>query len=290
MSIDKSLDFINLPNKITNLQHIEFNLGQAFEIKFPVSTAIPILTKPKPNSKLEQARKQWRERDLERELKIKKLYKEIDNDNNLFDYEKQTIKGLVVATDGYYKLETVKKFVDTIDQCHKKELTDLWQRSNDQISPWEEDYWKPPNERSWEPRISARKWINEIDGEHKAHIHGGQVKDAQKIAYPKDKQWIQKRNVHIEDIREKYIVKSKKSRARYGGYPWVYISEEDRQRFLKEVEDLGPVRQTPKIESKKDALKYTLDVLDDDNTRLVEITQKEYDLEYDSNRYQEDEL
>src|SRR5213596_903055 len=105
MNIDTQPHLINLPKIIPELKDFNFDLDlNDLNLKTPIQTSTV-----NPISRLDHARKQWHERDLKRELKIKKLYKEADNDNSLLDYEKQIIKRLVTKTDGHYKLETVKK-------------------------------------------------------------------------------------------------------------------------------------------------------------------------------------
>jgi len=96
------------------------------------------------------------------------------------------------------------------------------------------------------------KWIDELDDKYKT--------------------FDDKRNDIIADIKSKYIVKTNMGRKRNQGLPYVYKSEEHRQQFLREVEQLGLVRKVDKIRS------------------TVEITAKKDNPEYNSNRYQEDEL
>jgi hypothetical protein len=243
----KAPDFLNLPNGIPiGIRHDEFPLGLASARKIPIpDISIKAKIGITPNPIFEQKRKDWRERDLEIELKIKKQYKEIDNDNSLLDHEKQTIKGLVVKTDGYYKLVIVKKFVDTIDQRWEKELADLSQPSND----------------------SVPRWIDEIDNQIKLDN--------------------EERNVLIQRIRHKFTFKNQKNRHnRYGGYPSEYKSPYHRELFLEIVEAAGLVRQS----ESKSKLKYTFHVIDEDNTEVEDFTGKQYDLEFNSNKYQGDEF
>jgi len=180
MTIDKTLDFINLPNGIEKLQHIKFDLGRA--------TAEVI--------------------GNEREKTINRLEEKLQ---------------------GSYKPKTIETFVDTIDRCCKKELRDLWELKTEEVF-----------------------WNHNRDGSHIAEN--------------------EERNDRIEDIREKFMVKGRKDRTRYGGYPLVYKSRYHKELFLEIVEALGLVIKAPKIRS------------------TVEITAKEDDPGYDSNRYQEDEF
>jgi hypothetical protein len=109
------------------------------------------------------------------------------------------------------------------------------------------------------------KWIDEIDGEYDLNTD--------KIKYPEGKKYIKERNILIQDIRDKFTIKNQKNRhARYGGYPSEYKSQYHKELFLEIVTALGLV--------KKETSK----------SRYVEITAREYDMQYNSNKYQEDEL
>jgi hypothetical protein len=81
----------------------------------------------------------------------------------------------------------------------------------------------------------------------------------------------EERNILIKFLRDKFtIAKRENRRTRYGSTPFSYISKYHKQMFLEIVSSLGLVKSEPP--------KY----------RTVEITAQRYDMEYVSNKYQED--
>jgi len=142
-----------------------------------------------------------------------------------------------------------RDFTDVEDQLLHgpiiKSLKDLWECRKDQIYPWEEDYWKAPNERTWQPQqqIPSWKWIDEIDGQYDLSTN--------EIKYPKNKQWIEERNDTIENIRY-----AEEGKGAGKGYKYVkkiknglytYRSFELYQEYLKEVESKGLVENSTPI-------------------------------------------
>jgi hypothetical protein len=242
--------FINFPKIVPDLKNFNFH----FDLDLtPLNLNTQVHT-PNPISILEQAQKQWQERDLKRELKIKKQFKEIDNDNKLSDRQKQAIKRLVSKTDGRYKLETVRKYVCEIENICKKEIIDLW------------------GAKAKEDPVF---WCRKRDGRHIEPEQIFYTKTNKKIIIPAreilddDYGKNKERNDTIENIKDKYIRKSSKHSTEHLG-DWVYKNDEAYRNFLKEVE--AHAKSAEKIKS------------------TVQVTPLAYYSKYMSNRYQEDEL
>ena len=88
-----------------------------------------------------------------------------------------------------------------------------------------------------------------------------------------DQEENKERNILIQSIRDKFTSKNNKNRnTRYNGYPYEYKSKHHKALFLEIVAALGLVKtETPK-------------------QRTTEVTAQPYDVQYNSNKYQEDQF
>ena len=256
MSNNTQLDFINLPRitVIPNLKHFEFDLGSpGIKISdIPNQTKIRII----PNPIFKQKRKEWHERHLKREQKITELYEQIDKlctPDNPDSVMKTELELLAEKTDGYFKLETIKKYLDRSGAYHEKNLEGVWMNPIDEQAPyWDKDYWLAPELRTRKPILSNLRWNDQVDGKW--------FSNKEPMIYPKDKKWIEPRNTTITNIRYKHMMRSKSWHS-YGNFPpYVYKSPKDKQMFLQEVKE--HVRKAePRLQNEKTkAVKYTDDI------------------------------
>ena len=247
MSIDKKPHFINFTNQI--VKHAEFNLGRASAIKIPeLSSNRQVKKGVRPNPIFQQKLDEWHQRDLKREQKVRELYKEIDRLCDGIDKPdsviKTELKPWVKKTNGYFKLEAIKKYIDTAGEYHDKELEDLWLHPPiiDQIPYWDVDYWVHPDLRSGS-KPTMQRWDEKIDGKW--------LSNKEPIVYPEDKKWIEKRNKAIFNIREKFIKRSETWHSYEFLPPHIYKTPQDKKEFLGEVTKLGLGRREEKNEQRK---------------------------------------
>jgi hypothetical protein len=247
-------DLRSLEPIIPKVKHLRFDLGRAYAIQIP-SIQTQIKKGVILNPVFEQKRKERHERNLKREQKITEMSEEIDrtsctkNDllktllekvaepcqiNDFLDVQKNILKRWVKKTDGQFKLETIKRYVDS-KQSHCNcssydELHDIWE-----------------NKAKNNPVF----WSRKKDG---CHIEPAQVDydvfNDRKIIptreildddYGKNKN----RNDTIENIRDKYIGKSRKHYYEHLGES-TYKSPQAYRQFL-EVERLGLIRKPEKV-------------------------------------------
>ncbi|MGI8719497.1 MAG: hypothetical protein ACR2KF_03135 [Nitrososphaeraceae archaeon] len=229
MSIDTSPRFINFVNDVVKLQQIEFNLGLSSAIKIPIPDSRQIKTGITPNPIFEQKLEEWSKRDLKREQEIRKLYKKIDKLCDGIDKPDSVIKTelklWIKKTDGYFKLETIKKYIDTTCDYHEKELEDAW------VHPL----------MCHMCGKTKLKWDEKVDGKW--------FSNKEPIIYPKDKKWIEERNDAIFNIREKFMGRNNTWHS-YEHLPAViYKTPQDKKAFLDEVTKFGLIKNVSRVES-----------------------------------------
>jgi len=235
-------DFINFPRLDPELREFTIKLPQIPVVHTPSALEIEVKKGVIPNPRFEQKRNEWKQRDLERDSKVKIFHKEVDDDNGLSNDEKQAIKRLISKLNGYYKPGILKEYISRVQSDWEDFLTSSWEHPENISKPWDNDYWIHPDKRSAESKkkqIPSFKWLDSTDGQYDFN--------SKVIKYPKSKKEIQTRNEAIQNIRENLMKKSTKHSYEHLG-DCTYKSREDYERFFKILESNGLLKYKPEYE------------------------------------------